>query len=67
MASTDEVFESLLAKAVDELGHLRKALGIGDDEVNTVDDEEARAVFWTLSDIVTDLQRSWKHIRYPRG
>jgi hypothetical protein len=56
-----------LAKAVDELRHLREALGIDEEKVNTIDEEEARTAFWTLSDLVTDLQRSWQQIRHPRG
>jgi hypothetical protein len=46
---------------------LRNALGLGDDEVNTIDEEEARTAFWTLSDLVTDLRRSWEQIRHQRG
>jgi hypothetical protein len=42
-----------------QLGALRDRFGLDDDHVNTVDEEKQRTSFWTLVELVTDLQRSW--------
>jgi hypothetical protein len=42
-----------------QLGALRDRFGLDDDNVNTVDEEKQRTSFWTLVELVTDLQRSW--------
>jgi hypothetical protein len=42
-----------------QLGALRDRFGLTDDNSNTVDDEAVRTSFWTLVDLVTDLQASW--------
>ncbi|MFI5694501.1 hypothetical protein ACIA58_21800 [Kribbella sp. NPDC051586] len=42
-----------------QLGALRDRFGLDDDHVNTVDEEKQRTSFWTLVDLVTDLQNSW--------
>lgn len=43
-----------------QLGALRDRFGLDDDHVNTVDEEKQRTSFWTLVELVTDLQRSWE-------
>ncbi|MGB8380297.1 MAG: hypothetical protein WCG47_03440, partial [Dermatophilaceae bacterium] len=42
-----------------QLGALRDRFGLDDDHVNTVDEEKQRTSFWTLVELITDLQRSW--------
>lgn len=42
-----------------QLGALRDRFGLVDDYVNTVDDEGIRTAYWTLFDLVADLQGSW--------
>ncbi|MFG2106472.1 hypothetical protein [Micromonospora chersina] len=42
-----------------QLGALRERFGLDDDHVNTVDEEKQRTSFWTLVELITDLQRSW--------
>ena len=42
-----------------QLGALRDRLGLIDDNVNTVEEEGVRTAYWTLVDMVTDLQASW--------
>ncbi len=42
-----------------QLGALRDRFGLDDDHVNTVNEEKQRTSFWTLVELVTDLQRSW--------
>lgn len=42
-----------------QLGGLRDRFGLTDDNVNTVEDEGVRTAFWTLVDLVVDLQTSW--------
>ncbi len=42
------------------LGALRERFGLTDINVNTVDEEQVRTAFWTLVDLVLDLQRSWE-------
>ncbi|GAA1955793.1 hypothetical protein GCM10009798_13790 [Nocardioides panacihumi] len=42
-----------------QLGTLRDRFGLDDDHVNTVDEEKQRTSFWTLVELITDLQRSW--------
>jgi hypothetical protein len=42
-----------------QLGALRDRFGLDDDHVNTIDEEKQRTSFWTLVELITDLQRSW--------
>lgn len=42
-----------------QLGALRDRFGLTDDNSNTVADEAVRTSFWTLVDLITDLQTSW--------
>jgi hypothetical protein len=42
-----------------QLGALRERLGLIDDNVNTVEEEGIRTSYWTLVDMVVDLQSSW--------
>ena len=42
-----------------QLGALRDRFGLDDDHVNTVNEEKQRTSFWTLVELITDLQRSW--------
>jgi hypothetical protein len=42
-----------------QLGRLRETFGLEDKWVNTVEDEQIRTSFWTLSDLVVDLNNSW--------
>lgn len=42
-----------------QLGALRDRFGLDDDHVNTVEEEKQRTSFWTLVELVVDLQRSW--------
>lgn len=42
-----------------QLGGLRDRFGLVDDYVNTVDDEGVRTAYWTLFDLIADLQGSW--------
>ncbi len=42
-----------------QLGALRDRFGLTDANVNTVEEEGLRTSFWTLVDMVTDLQTSW--------
>lgn len=42
-----------------QLGALRDKFGLVAKNVNTVDEESIRTSFWTLVDMVVDLQRSW--------
>lgn len=42
-----------------QLGGLRDRFGLVDDWVNTVDDEGIRTAYWTLFDLIADLQGSW--------
>lgn len=42
-----------------QLGALRDRFGLVNGNVNTVEEEGVRTAFWTLVDLVTDLQRSW--------
>ncbi|TCC07982.1 hypothetical protein [Kribbella soli] len=46
-----------------QLGALRDRFGLDDDHVNTVDEEKQRTSFWTLVELVTDLQNSWSNRR----
>ena len=41
------------------LGRLRDRLGLVEERVNTVEEEGVRTAFWTLVDLVGDLQASW--------
>lgn len=43
-----------------QLGALRDRFGLTDANSNTVDDEAVRTSFWTLVDLLTDLQTSWR-------
>jgi hypothetical protein len=42
-----------------QLGALRERFGLVDTHVNTVDEERIRTSYWTLVDLVVDLQRAW--------
>ena len=42
-----------------QLGALRERFGLIDANVNTVEEEGIRTSFWTLVDMVVDLQTSW--------
>ncbi len=42
-----------------QLGALRDRFGLVDENVNTIEEEAVRASFWTLVDLVTDLQAVW--------
>jgi hypothetical protein len=42
-----------------QLGALRDRFGLDDDHVNNVDEEKKRTSFFTLVELITDLQRSW--------
>lgn len=42
-----------------QLGALRDRFGLVDANVNTVEEEGVRTAYWTLVDLVTDLQGSW--------
>ena len=42
-----------------QLGALRERFGLVDSHVNTVDEERVRTSYWTLVDLVVDLQRAW--------
>jgi hypothetical protein len=42
-----------------QLGALRDRFGLTDGNVNTVEEEGVRTAYWTLVDLVTDLQGSW--------
>jgi hypothetical protein len=42
-----------------QLGALRDRFGLIDDNVNTVEEEGLRTAFWTLVDMVTDLNDAW--------
>ncbi|TCC24588.1 hypothetical protein [Kribbella speibonae] len=46
-----------------QLGALRDRFGLDDNHVNTVDEEKQRTSFWTLVDLVVDLQNSWTNRR----
>jgi hypothetical protein len=46
-----------------QLGALRDRFGLTDANSNTVDDEAVRTSFWTLVDLITDLQTSWRQQR----
>lgn len=46
-----------------QLGALRDRFGLDDNHVNTVDEEKQRTSFWTLVDLVVDLQNSWANRR----
>ena len=43
-----------------QLGALRDRFGLVDGNVNTVEEEGIRTAFWTLVDMVTDLQTAWR-------
>jgi hypothetical protein len=42
-----------------QLGALRERFGLVDANVNTVEEEGIRTSFWTLVDLITDLQTAW--------
>ncbi|MFC6344480.1 hypothetical protein ACFP8W_21035, partial [Nocardioides hankookensis] len=42
-----------------QLGALRDRFGLIDDNVNTIEEEGLRTAFWTLVDMVTDLNDAW--------
>jgi hypothetical protein len=42
-----------------QLGALRERFGLIDANVNTIEEEGIRTSFWTLVDMVVDLQTSW--------
>ena len=42
-----------------QLGALRDRFGLTDANVNTIEEEGKRTSFWTLVDMVADLQTSW--------
>ena len=42
-----------------QLGALRERLGLLDANVNNIDEETVRTTYWTLVDLVVDLQGSW--------
>jgi len=42
-----------------QLGGLRDRFGLVDANVNTIEEEGVRTSFWTLVDLVADLQSSW--------
>jgi hypothetical protein len=42
-----------------QLGALRERFGLIDANVNTVEEEGIRTSFWTLVDMVVDLQKAW--------
>jgi ketosteroid isomerase-like protein len=42
-----------------QLGALRERFGLVDANVNTVEEEGIRTSFWTLVDLITDLQTGW--------
>jgi hypothetical protein len=46
-----------------QLGALRDRFGLIDANVNTVEEEGIRTSFWTLVDMVVDLQTSWHRQR----
>lgn len=50
-----------------QLGTLRERFGLINGNVNTVEEEGIRTAFWTLVDLVTDLQRSWAAQRMHFG
>ena len=43
-----------------QLGALRDRFGLIDDNVNTIEEEGLRTAFWTLVDMVRDLNQSWR-------
>ena len=43
-----------------QLGALRDRFGLIDDNVNTVEEEGLRTAYWTLVDMVRDLNGSWR-------
>jgi hypothetical protein len=42
-----------------QLGALRDRFGLTDANVNTVEEEGVRTAYWTLVDLIADLQASW--------
>ena len=44
-----------------QLGLLRDVVGEAGDMVNTVEDEQVRTEFTTLTDLITDLDRAWSN------
>jgi hypothetical protein len=42
-----------------QLGALRDRFGLTDDNVNNIDEEGVRTSFWTLVDVITDLETAW--------
>lgn len=50
-----------------QLGTLRERFGLVNGNVNSVEDEGLRTAFWTLVDLVIDLQRSWAAQRLHFG
>jgi hypothetical protein len=49
-----------------QLGVLRDRFGLVDANVNTVEEEGVRTSFWTLVDLIADLQTSWTDRRDRR-
>lgn len=45
------------------LGQLRDQFGLTDANVNTIDEEEIRTAFWTLTDLTTDFHKAWRSNR----
>jgi hypothetical protein len=43
-----------------QLGALRDRFGLLDDNVNTIEEEGVRTAFWTLVDMVRDLDQAWR-------
>jgi len=50
-----------------QLGAMRERFGLTNDNVNTVEEEKIRTSFWTLVDLIQDLQRSWDAQRLEFG
>ena len=50
-----------------QLGALRDRFGLVDDNVNTIEEEGLRTAYWTLVDMVRDLDQSWRAQRLHFG